>query len=176
MGFDFSIEPPEVVEEEQLIRPGDLDGALRKLALAKALSVSERRTAAIVLAGDTVVAIHGRILGKPRDRESARVMLLLLSGQRHEVHTGVALVCAEAEFVETRAVRTDVCFRDVPEQEIDDYLCAEEFLDKAGAYAIQGKALTFVDSINGCFYNVVGLPVRATIDLCDAYAQHRKGL
>ena len=86
-------------------------------------------------------------------------MLQRLSGKMHTVYSGVALYCAEISFSKTAVACTDVYFRDVEEWEIDEYLDHDEYADKAGAYAIQGRAMIFIDKIDGCFYNVVGFPL-----------------
>lgn len=96
-------------------------------------------------------------------------MLKSLSGKQHKVITGVALLCAEDDFCKTTAVSTTVFFRKISDQEIEDYLGFPEYQDKAGGYAIQGKAMIFVDKIEGCYYNVVGLPVTGTINLFNEF-------
>ncbi len=110
-----------------------------------------------VLAADTVVVIDGKVLGKPFDAEAARVMLHLLSGRTHEVLTGTAVFFQGREVVDVCV--TEVRFRDLDEDEIESYIATQEPLDKAGAYGIQGKGAFLVDSIKGCYNNVVGLPL-----------------
>jgi septum formation protein len=111
----------------------------------------------IVLAADTTVLIHGEILGKPLDAADARRMLRLLSGQRHTVLTGICLRSA-SRIVEDCA-ETSVWFAPLSSQEIEDYAASGEPMDKAGAYAIQGLASKFIQRIEGCYFNVMGLPV-----------------
>src|SRR6267142_1155970 len=137
--------------------PQDL---VRRLALAKAELVAARALGpAIVLAADTVVVLEGAILGKPRTSEDARQMLAKLSGRTHSVMTGVALIrlpdAERREFIET----TQVHFASVSNEEIVKYLASGEPFDKAGAYAIQGLGGRFVPRIDGCYFNVVGLPL-----------------
>ncbi len=137
--------------------PQDL---VRRLALAKAELVAARALGpAIVIAADTLVVLEGAILGKPRTSEDARQMLAKLSGRTHSVMTGVALIrlpdAERREFIET----TQVHFASVSNEEIVKYLASGEPFDKAGAYAIQGLGGRFVPRIDGCYFNVVGLPL-----------------
>jgi septum formation protein len=137
--------------------PQDL---VHRLALAKAELVAARALGpAIVIAADTVVVLEGAVLGKPRTSEDARQMLAKLSGRTHSVMTGVALIrlpdAERREFIET----TQVHFASVSNEEIVKYLASGESFDKAGAYAIQGLGGRFVPRIDGCYFNVVGLPL-----------------
>ncbi len=131
-----------------------------RLANAKAELVAARAVGpAIVIAADTIVLLEGHILGKPRSSDEARHMLEKLSGRTHSVLTGVALIrLPDAEsrtFVET----TQVHFARLSSEEISRYLASGEPHDKAGAYAIQGRAGRYIPRIEGCFFNVVGLPL-----------------
>jgi len=173
MGIVFETAKSGVEDEGAYINTGDLDGSLRRLAAAKARDASERRRDALVLGADTIVSADGEVLGKPTDKDDARRMLSLLSGRRHTVVTAAALLCGEAGFSESVAVRTDVFFRALEAEEIEHYLSFPEYEDKAGAYAVQGGAMTFIDKIEGCYYNVMGLPVTATLGLFKKFA--RKG-
>lgn len=152
-----------------------IEDSVKKLAYAKAKSVAAQFASSIILGSDTVVVLGKQVIGKPVSREDAKVMLQQLSGKVHKVYTGVALVCKEINFEKTVIACTDVFFRDLPKWEIDDYLTGDEYADKAGAYAIQGRAMTFVNNINGCFYNVMGLPISETITLYKAYTEFLKG-
>jgi len=116
----------------------------------------------IVIGADTLVVLDGRILTKPRDDYEARAMLKKLSGRTHIVFTGLALVHTRSMEYRTCFRRTEVSFRQIDEKEIDAYVSSGSPLDKAGAYGIQDDFGTvFVKSINGCYYNVVGLPLEA---------------
>jgi len=131
-----------------------------RVAAAKAELVAARAIGpAIVLAADTVVALDDRILGKPRSEQDARHMLKGLSGRTHTVLTGVTLVrlpdAERIEFVES----TLVDFAELSDEEIVRYLATDEPHDKAGAYAIQGRAGRYIPRIEGCYFNVVGLPI-----------------
>ena len=141
--------------------PGEAPQALvQRLADAKADLVAARSVGpAIVIAADTVVVLDGQVLGKPRSTEDARHMLEQLSGRTHSVHTGVSLIrlpdAQRLQFVETTLVH----FSRLTADEISRYLATEEPYDKAGAYAIQGRAGRFIPRNEGCYYNVVGLPL-----------------
>jgi septum formation protein len=133
---------------------------VQRLASAKAELVAARAVGpAIIIAADTVVAFDGRILGKPRSSDEARHMLEKLSGHTHSVITGVALIrLPDAErriFVESTLVH----FIRLSEEEMNRYLATDEPYDKAGAYAIQGRAGRYIPRIEGCYFNVVGLPL-----------------
>jgi septum formation protein len=137
--------------------PHDL---VRRLAAAKAKLVAARAVGpAIVIAADTIVTLEGRIFGKPRSSDDARHMLEKLSGRTHAVVTGVALIrLPDAErltFVESTLVQ----FAALSEEEINRYLATGEPHDKAGAYGIQGRAGRYVPRIEGCYFNIVGLPL-----------------
>lgn len=110
-----------------------------------------------VISADTVVAVDNEILGKPVDKEDARRMLRLLSGKTHQVYTGVTI--SKGEKTVTFSEKTDVVFYDLTQEEIEEYISTSEPYDKAGSYAIQGKAGLLVKGINGDYFNVVGLPV-----------------
>jgi len=112
----------------------------------------------IVLGADTIVVLEDRILGKPQDEKEAEIMLRALSGRYHDVYTGVALVNGAGK-QECEAVRTKVLFRHLSLEEIREYVRSGEPLDKAGAYAIQGKGAALVESYEGSLTNVIGLPM-----------------
>jgi septum formation protein len=141
--------------------PGEAPKALvQRLADVKADLVAARAVGpAIVIAADTVVVLDGQVLGKPRSTDDARHMLEQLSGRTHSVHTGVSLIrlpdAQRLRFVETTLVH----FSRLTAEDISLYLATEEPYDKAGAYAIQGRAGRFIPRIEGCYYNVVGLPL-----------------
>ena len=175
MGFSYTVVKPDIDNEDDYIQTDRLTDSLRELAVAKAGKVADQNAASLVLGSDTVVVLDDRIIGKPVDRADAGVMLARLSGREHKVYSSVALLCAKIHFKITAVACTKVLFRDVSHEEIDEYLAAEEYADKAGAYAIQGRAMTFVNTINGCFYNVMGLPVSETIAIFKAYGDFLKG-
>lgn len=149
-----------VVSDADEIAPKDMapvDVAMHN-ARAKALAVASGQPAsATVIGADTIVVLDGRVFGKPLDERDAHRMLRELSGKTHQVITGVAL--AHEGQCETFTEVTDVCFRELSDEEITVYVTTGEPLDKAGAYGIQGAAGAFVDHIEGDYDNVVGLPV-----------------
>jgi septum formation protein len=143
------------VDESPL--PGESpESYVQRLAEAKALAVPAGPDE-IVLGADTTVVVEGQMLAKPIDAADARRMLALLSGRRHEVLTGISLRhCAQTirDFAST-----SVWFAPMSPAEIDAYVSSGEPMDKAGAYAIQGLASKFIERIEGCYFNVVGLPI-----------------
>jgi septum formation protein len=153
-GIPFVVRPASVDEA----RIGDEDPGVHvcRLAREKAQSVACALDE-IVLGADTVVVIDGAVLGKPSDREHAARMLRQLSGRAHEVVTGICLRTSNRLIVDQESTR--VRFVRLSEEEIAAYAASGEPLDKAGGYAIQGGASRFVDRIEGCYFNVVGLPV-----------------
>ncbi|MGE4217800.1 MAG: nucleoside triphosphate pyrophosphatase [Alphaproteobacteria bacterium] len=129
-----------------------------RLAVAKAAAVAGRHPDSFILAADTVVACGRRILPKAEDAETARRCLALLSGRRHRVYGGVALLCPGGRLLQ-RTVRTTVTVKRLDRTEIEGYLAGGEWAGKAGGYAVQGRAAAFVVDINGSYSNVVGLPL-----------------
>lgn len=153
-GFRFTVRPVEVDETPY---PGETpQDHVKRLARAKATGAL-RSENEIVLGADTIVVVDGVILGKPADTIEACRMLRLLSGRRHEVLTGICL--AGPEWTIEDVVSTSVWFVELSDREIEEYVATGEPMDKAGAYAIQGLASRFVHRIDGCYFNVVGLPV-----------------
>lgn len=156
MGFSFTVRP---AKGEELPHPELTPAQLvEELARQKALEVSaEAASDDVVMAADTVVAIDGVVLGKPRDKAHAAEMLSALSGREHTVYTGVAVKRGETLLVEHEA--TQVRFRPLTEREIDLYIQTGEPMDKAGSYGIQGYGALLVEGIRGDYFNVVGLPI-----------------
>jgi septum formation protein len=153
-GIPFVIRAAPV---DEAVQSGETpEDYVRRLAEEKARAI-EARPDEIVLGADTTVVVDGEILAKPADATDARRMLTLLSGRRHEVMTGICLRRGE-ERIGDHAV-TAVWFDPMSEQEIDEYVASGEPMDKAGAYAVQGAASKFIPRIEGCYYNVMGLPV-----------------
>ena len=154
------MQPADVDESP---RPGELPlEYVRRLALDKAVvALKTAPEGAIVLGADTIVVVDGESLGKPADTESARHMLRRLSGRTHQVITGVCVARLEGETViaQLESEITEVEFAAVSDAEIDEYISTGEPMDKAGSYAIQGRASRWIPRIRGCYFNVVGLPV-----------------
>src|SRR5271157_4859580 len=151
----FSVDPAHV-PEEAAAHEKPLEYAQRP-ARDKALAIFARHPDSAVLGADTVVVIDEHLLEKPCDQSDASRMLRLLSGRSHQVITGVCLVASG--FERTEAEITQVVFSPLSESEIAEYVASGEPMDKAGAYAIQGIASRWIERIEGCYCNVVGLPV-----------------
>jgi len=156
------------VDETRLAGEGPEDFVTR-LARAKAEAVAGSRLFGLVLGADTTVLVGGEILEKPRDADDARRMLRRLAGRWHEVLTGVALVRAETGRAVVGLERTRVRFAETSDEEIDWHVQTGDVLDKAGAYAIQGRAALFIEAIDGDYWNVVGLPVRLVYELARGF-------
>jgi septum formation protein len=159
-----AVDPADIAET---VRSRELPGphALR-LAREKALAVARRHPGTFVLAADTVVACGRRVLPKAEDESVAQQCLQFLSGRRHRVHGGVALVDPAGRLTD-RQVETVVAFKRLTEAEIAAYVASGEWHGKAGAYAIQGRAARFVRWISGSYSNVVGLPIFETASLLE---------
>jgi septum formation protein len=141
------------------------------LASQKALQVSQQHPNEIVLGFDTLVFIDNVILGKPANTAEAKAMLMQLSGKAHEVVTGVA-ICQNGICVNKSQEITQVFFRTLAHKEMDDYISTGEPFDKAGAYGIQGLGARLVQKVNGCYYNVAGLPIAKTLKLLESYGEN----
>ena len=157
-GLEFTVRPADVDETP---RPDEAPGDLaERLARAKALALRGAvALPTLAIAADTVVAVSGAILGKPGDAEDARRMLRHLSGRTHEVTTAIAIRALPEETLATERVVSRVAFARLSEQEIDWYAATGEGMDKAGAYALQGIGALFIESIEGSYTNVIGLPL-----------------
>jgi septum formation protein len=140
-----------------------------RLARAKAGAVAAREPGELVLGADTTVVVRGEVLGKPVSPEEAEVMLGKLAGRTHHVMTGVALA------LDNRVVHaldvTDVTFRSLDRETIEGYVATGEPMDKAGAYAVQGRGAALIEAIRGDFFSVMGLPLRLVLDLLERFGQ-----
>lgn len=165
---------PAHVDEVALNDERPIDMA-RRLADAKALEIQKDHPDACIIGADTVVAVGRRILGKAEDEAQARAYLTLLSGRSHRVIGGVAILAPGGVRV-IKAITTKVQFKRLSAQEIDGYIASDEWHDKAGAYAIQGRAGAFVKSINGSYSNVVGLAVHEVANTLKGIGVHPAGL
>ena len=160
LGYEFSVrvsnapEPPPSPE----LAPAE---NLRIIVAAKGESTAKANPECAVIAADTVVVLNGEYFGKPVDENDAVRMLKTLSGQTHEVYTGVVVINAKSGFSQFECVKTPVTFHELSEAEILDYIRTGEPMDKAGAYGIQGFGAGLIAHVNGDFYNVMGLPVGA---------------
>ena len=159
IGLDFQVDPAAVGEPPYT--GGDPHRYARMLSLAKAAEVAGRHNDAIVIAADTFGMLDGRFIGKPRTAEQASKMLAALSGRPHGVITGFTVMDAKTRKTVSRSVETKVYIRNLTQAEIAAYVATGEPLDKAGAYAIQGRGAVLVERIEGDYPNVVGLPLAA---------------
>jgi septum formation protein len=165
-GIPFVVQPTDIPE---VPRPAEAPRAFaERMAREKALTVFRQRPDDFVLGADTIVIVDAKILGKPRDAAEAARMLRLLSGRRHQVTTGVCLVGPqprtenrqlETGFEDVRSETTIVTVAALSDDDIRSYISTNEPMDKAGAYAIQGRASRWISHIEGDYFNVVGLPV-----------------
>ena len=161
-GLEFSVCPAkDEIDPPPSLPPTEY--ALQS-ALYKAREVAKRFSSEdIIIGADTVVCAGDVIMGKPRDKQDAFRMLKALSGKGHKVCTGYAIIKGDREL--TGCAVTEVYFREISDEETEDYISTGEPMDKAGAYGIQGKAALFVERIDGDYFNVVGLP------LCEIYSK-----
>jgi septum formation protein len=154
-GIPFTVDPAHVPEQPALSESPQRYA--ERLARDKALTVLQRRGRGLVLGADTVVVVDEHLLEKPLDAADATRMLQLLSRRTHQVITGVCLLAPG--FEQIGAEVTQVVFSPLSAAEIAEYVTSGEPMDKAGAYAIQGMASRWVERIEGCYFNVVGLPI-----------------
>lgn len=175
-GIPFTSSPTNIPEEPQAgEKPRD---CAERLAREKAIAAFAQHSGQPVLGADTIVVIDGEILGKPRDEADAMRMLRLLSGRTHQVITGVCLAGSqlrtgnqklETGFEETRSEVTLVTMTTLTDDDIRAYIATGEPMDKAGAYAIQGRASRWIPRIEGDYFNVVGLPVALVHSMLQKY-------
>jgi septum formation protein len=166
LGLDFTIQVPDY---EEINPPGmDPRKVPEHLARGKATALGGLEPGTLVLGSDTVVLLGERILGKPDGSAGALEMLSALNGRTHQVVTGVALA-RDGVVLDAGAELTHVTFARTPEPELRAYAASREPLDKAGAYAIQGHGARLVQKVDGCFYNVMGLPIQLTLRMLAPY-------
>ena len=158
----FSIEESQI---DEVIKLNELPKeTVMRLAYEKALDVANRNRNSLVIGADTIVVINDTILGKPKDDIEAFSMLKLLSGKTHYVITGFALINLSLDKKIVDCQVSQVTFKELSEQCIKDYLQTKEYLDKAGAYGIQGYGGLLVENIQGDYFNIVGLPISKISD------------
>lgn len=157
MGLSFSVVPSDIDEEYH--QGESVRDHVMRLSREKAQAVSTENPDAWVLGADTIVIIDGRVLGKPGSPDEARTMLKSLSGREHRVITGFAIVKQSMHIIINDAVESLVVFKTLLDDEVEWYVSTDEPYDKAGAYAVQGKAAFFIREIRGSYTNVVGLPL-----------------
>ncbi len=164
LGIEFEVISCDVDETTQIDNPKK---RVLHLAQRKARAGLCIRPNDTVIGADTIVYASGQILEKPMDAADAARMIRLLSGKVHTVYTGVCILSSKAEVLD--CCTTEVEFAILTEAEIAQYIKTEQVLDKAGAYAIQGAAAKFVSRIEGCYYNVMGLPVHLLYDTLKSF-------
>ena len=165
IGLTFKIHPSDIVEPPHNVHVNKpASEVTQMLATLKATSVAQHYNRGLIIGADTLVSLDGELLGKPTDAAEALVMLSRLSGTQHEVVTGVALIDAATGRNEAWAETTRVYFRQLRAAEITAYIESGEASDKAGAYGIQGRGAAFVRRIEGCYFNVVGLPLASLVE------------
>ncbi len=157
LGFEFEVITADTDESSDISDPESL---VQVLAVRKGRAVQELHPEndTLIISCDTVVCFDGKILGKPESPEHAVEMLRSLSGRKHTVMSGLALFLNGKTISATES--TDVHFANMPDEFIKSYVASKDPMDKAGAYAVQGKTSLYIDKLDGCYFNVVGLPVR----------------
>jgi septum formation protein len=163
IGLPFSVD--DSVLEDTGYNGQEPDELVKEVSLNKAESVAEKYSDALIIAADTIGVIGGRIIGKPHSEQEAKEILSLLSGRAHTVITGFTVLDTANGKSVSKSVSTGVYFKTMTKQEIEAYVNTGEPLDKAGAYAIQGKGAVFVEKIDGDYFNVVGLPLGALVEV-----------
>lgn len=164
IGLQAEIVPAKV--DESILSTLPPEKMVTELALLKASDVARSfKGNTYVIGADTVVALQGKVFGKPRDINDAKRMLSQLSGKSHSVYTGYCVVSCKDGSAVAKYEKTEVTFRTLSENEIAAYVKTREPMDKAGAYGIQEKGSMFIEKINGDYFNVVGLPVCALTKL-----------
>lgn len=153
--LEFDVMPSDAQEITTKTAPNEVVMELASIKAKDIYKKSEKQS--MIVGADTVVAYQGQILGKPTDEADAKRMLTMLSGQTHEVYTGVCII--EDGKTKTFYEETKVTFYEISDEQIDHYIKTGEPMDKAGSYGIQGKAAVFIKGIEGDYYNVVGFPI-----------------
>jgi septum formation protein len=172
IGFDVRVVPPDISE----VRDEDIsiEEWVCKLALAKAEDVVKRFKSGVILGADTVVVLGNKIFRKPRNDEDAKNMLKELSGTTHKVITGLALIDAYTKNTLVDSVTTEVTMKKLSDAQIAGYVITKEPLEKAGALCIQGRGAQFIEKINGCYTNIIGLPLAKLTDMLPKLTPQRQ--
>ena len=157
LGYEVKTIVSEI--DESQISDSDNRNLVKKLSFEKAISVFYmiNDDSVPIIAADTIVDLNGNVLGKPRNRADAKNMLTSLSGSTHYVHTGITVLYNGNKITECNS--SSVTFRNITDVEIEAYLDSNEYVDKAGAYGIQGKAGAFAQRIEGDYFSIMGLPI-----------------
>jgi len=167
LGLNFTVSPVSINETPFPEETAEV--FVVRMATEKAAAGSGKFPGSWVIAGDTVVCLENKILGKPADIEDAVNILMSLSGRDHIVRTGISLFHAEKKVCDHRLVATEVVFADFDEATARAYVDSGECFDKAGAYGIQGKGAFLVKAVKGSYSNVVGLPLHELLEMLKYY-------
>ncbi|MBD3280294.1 septum formation protein Maf [Candidatus Dojkabacteria bacterium] len=160
LGLVFQVENPDI--DEKVGKDENPESYVRRIALEKAEKISKSNKDTLIIAHDMVIDLDGEIIGKPKDAKDAKKILKSLSGREHEVvSSAVLMLDGEAKY--QGAQRTTIKFRKLSAEDIEKYIKTEEWMEKAGAYAIQGEGGMLVESIEGSYFNIVGLPLTPLI-------------
>ena len=174
LGLEIRVLPSAQLDEVQVLSKthGDLPLRLKRLAQLKGGEIARQSPADCVISADTVVVLEGEVFGKPQDRAHAVRMLSSLSDRTHEVITAVAVQCVLTDYIRSGAEVTQVAFAPLSLGLIEQYIDTAQPYDMAGSYGIQGLGALLVNSIHGCYSNVVGLPLRLTASLLEGAGIH----
>jgi septum formation protein len=172
--LDFQVCPSEVAETD--VTCTFPPKVAEELAVMKSRAVGQNFNRGLIIGADTIVVLNQQIIGKPESNQHAIEILRQLSGKRHEVITGVSLLDLEKNQEMVWSESTLVYFRKLHESEILEYVRSHEVSDKAGAYGIQGEAAAFVSRVEGCYFNVVGLPLASLVEKLWELTENRKTL
>ena len=170
IGLDFNIEPSKLNEKIKINLKGKLFAEY--WSKEKAKLISNQYPDSLVIGADTVVVFKGQILGKPKDKNDSKNMIEMLSGNIHEVITGVTLICKNKQISNTFSETTSVVVKKIPNEKINFYIDNYKTSDKAGSYGIQEWFSIWIKKINGCYYNVMGLPISKFYDEYSKIIRH----
>jgi len=165
--LNFTIVPSKINEESYNHQTAE--ELVQKLSVDKAKSVAELVEDALIIAADTVVVCDDKIIGKPADQEEAKEQLQFLQGREHRVITGLAVYSSDTGESYVAYSSTDVKMLEIGTERIEKYISTGEPMDKAGSYGIQGIGGLFIESINGSYYSVVGLPIHQLAEMLDKF-------
>ncbi len=147
-------------DEDSIKFNGDIEEYVKNIAIGKALNIKNKiENNSLIIGVDTVVFYENKILGKPKNYDDAYSMLSVLSGNTHKVYSGVCIFDTEKLGIKSFVCQTKVTFSKMNKSQIEKYIMSKEPMDKAGAYGIQGLGGVFIEKIDGCYYNVMGLPL-----------------
>jgi septum formation protein len=170
IGLDFDIAPSELDEKRGINLKGKLFAEY--WSKEKAKLISNQYPDSLVIGADTVVVFNDQILGKPKDKNDSKNMIEMLSGNIHEVITGVTLICKNKQISNTFSETTSVVVKKIPNEKINFYIDNYKTSDKAGSYGIQEWFSIWIKKINGCYYNVMGLPISKFYDEYSKIIRH----